>query len=88
MILKKQCFIAIAIVLAAVMGNSAFAATVALNTDCFNHGDVNLDGEITATDAQLAFFIVLELFTPTYEQACAADCNGDGIGFRLVRTIH
>ncbi len=46
---------------------------------CLNHGDVNLDGELTAADAQLAFQIVLGTFTPTYEQECAADCNGDGI---------
>jgi hypothetical protein len=46
---------------------------------CLNHGDVNLDGEITASDAQMAFQIVLGTIVPTYEQECAADCNGDGI---------
>lgn len=45
--------------------------------DCVNHGDVNLDGSITAADAQLAFFIVLGIYSPTYEEGCAADCNGD-----------
>jgi len=44
---------------------------------CVNHGDVNFDGELTAGDAQLAFLIVLELFSPTFEERCAADCNGD-----------
>jgi V8-like Glu-specific endopeptidase len=47
--------------------------------DCVHHGDVNLDGLITAADAQLAFFIVLGQYTPTYQQECAADCNGDGV---------
>jgi YVTN family beta-propeller protein len=47
--------------------------------DCVNHGDTNLDGVITAGDAQLAFYIVLGLYSPTYQEECAADCNGDGI---------
>jgi hypothetical protein len=46
--------------------------------DCVNHGDVNLDGEVTSTDAQLAFFIVLGTYSPTYEEECAADCLGTG----------
>lgn len=45
---------------------------------CLNHGDVNLDGQITAADAQLAFFIVLGQYSPTFEEDCAADCNSDG----------
>jgi hypothetical protein len=45
---------------------------------CVNNGDVNLDGEITAGDAQLAFSIVLGTYSPTFEEECAADCNGDG----------
>lgn len=44
---------------------------------CINDGDVTLDGEITAGDAQLAFLIALGSYTPTFEEACAADCNGD-----------
>jgi hypothetical protein len=47
--------------------------------DCVHHGDVNGDGVITAADAQLAFMIVLGMYSPTYEEECAADCNGDGI---------
>ena len=47
-------------------------------SNCVNHGDVNLDGTITAADAQLAFFIVLGTYSPTFEEECAADCNGDG----------
>ncbi len=47
--------------------------------DCINHGDANLDGILTAADAQLIFQFVLGNETPTYEQECAADCNGDGI---------
>ncbi|MBN1295415.1 dockerin type I repeat-containing protein, partial [bacterium] len=44
---------------------------------CIHDGDVNLDGVYSAGDAQAAFYIVLGLITPTFEQACAADCNGD-----------
>ncbi|MBN1297659.1 hypothetical protein JXA80_12840, partial [bacterium] len=46
--------------------------------DCIRHGDVNLNGSISAGDAQLAFNIVLGLYSPSYQEACAADCNGDG----------
>lgn len=46
--------------------------------ECINHGDVTLNGEITAGDAQLAFLIALGSYTPTFEEACAADCNGNG----------
>jgi len=46
--------------------------------ECINDGDVTLDGTLTSEDAQQAFLIVLGLFTPTYEEECAADCNGDG----------
>jgi len=45
---------------------------------CVNHGDVNFDGELTATDAQVAFTIALGSYTPNGVEACAADCNGDG----------
>ncbi|MBN1879697.1 VCBS repeat-containing protein [bacterium] len=45
---------------------------------CIHDGDVNMDGELSAGDAQAAFFIVLGLLSPSYEEACAADCNGDG----------
>ncbi|MCD4654437.1 dockerin type I repeat-containing protein, partial [bacterium] len=46
-------------------------------TECVNHGDVNLNGQLTASDAQLAFLITLGLYEPTFEEECAADCNGD-----------
>ncbi len=46
--------------------------------DCFHDGDANLDGEVTAADAQLTFMIGLGAYTPTYYEACSADCNGDG----------
>lgn len=46
--------------------------------DCIHNGDANLDGGITASDAQLTFLIVLGQVSPTYEQECAADCNGNG----------
>ena len=58
-------------------GYSGFAARSVVS-DCINHGDVNLDGLLTAADAQLAFFITLGQYSPTYEEECAADCNGDG----------
>lgn len=45
--------------------------------ECYNHGDVTMDNALTASDAQLAFQIVLGTYTPTYEEECAADCNGD-----------
>lgn len=44
---------------------------------CLHTGDTNLDSDITAGDAQMAFMIALGSITPTYEQGCAADCNGD-----------
>ncbi len=44
---------------------------------CINHGDVNGSGDITAEDAQITFAIALGSYTPTTEEACAADCNGD-----------
>lgn len=47
--------------------------------ECVNSGDANLDGVITAADAQLVFNFALGTEIPTFEQACAADCNGDGI---------
>jgi len=47
-------------------------------TQCLNHGDVNFDGSLTAADAQLAFYIVLGLYTPTTAEQCAADCDGSG----------
>jgi hypothetical protein len=46
-------------------------------TECINNGDINLDGALTAADAQLAFLFALGVYTPTEQEACAADCNGD-----------
>ncbi len=46
--------------------------------DCIHDGDVNMNGAITAGDAQLAFSITLGAYTPTYTERCAADCNGNG----------
>jgi hypothetical protein len=48
-------------------------------SDCLNTGDVNGDGLVTASDAQMTFQIVLGQIIPTYEEECAADCNGDGV---------
>ena len=46
--------------------------------ECLHTGDANLDGTVTAGDAQRAFLIALGSYTPTYEEECAADCNADG----------
>ncbi len=48
------------------------------STLCIRHGDVDFSGELTAGDAQTAFAIVLGAITPTLQEECAADCNGDG----------
>jgi len=45
---------------------------------CIHDGDVNQNGFVTSGDAQLAFWIALFMYTPTYDERCAADCNGDG----------
>ncbi len=45
---------------------------------CLHTGDVTLDGEVTAGDAQLAFSIALGSTSPSDTEFCAADCNGDG----------
>lgn len=45
---------------------------------CFNTGDVDFSMVITAQDAQATFYIALGTIIPTPEEACAADCNGDG----------
>ncbi|MBN1878601.1 hypothetical protein JW823_00645 [bacterium] len=44
---------------------------------CINSGDVNLNGEITAGDAQMAFQIALGTYVPSDPEWCAADCNAD-----------
>lgn len=46
-------------------------------SECLHNGDVTLDGEVTAGDAQRAFLIALGLYAPTYTENCAADCNAD-----------
>ncbi len=51
--------------------------TVSDGDPCFHHGDVDFSGSITAGDAQLAFNIAVGLIMPTYDEQCAADCNGD-----------
>ncbi len=45
---------------------------------CVHHGDVDFNGSVTASDAQMSFYIVLGLLTPTTEEACAADCDKNG----------
>lgn len=58
----------------------AFLGLIPIQTPtppCINDGDVNLQGSITAEDAQWAFSIALGMLSPSFEQECAADCNGD-----------
>lgn len=45
---------------------------------CINNGDANLNGELTAEDAQFSFLIALGSMSPDWDQWCAADCNGSG----------
>jgi subtilisin family serine protease len=46
---------------------------------CIHDGDVDMNGVISAGDAQMAFQIALGMIIPTYEEECAADCNGNGV---------
>jgi len=46
--------------------------------ECIHNGDVTLDGEVTASDAQLGFQIALGLYVPSYIEECAADCDNNG----------
>ena len=46
--------------------------------NCIHDGDVDFNGILTAGDAQIAFEIALELYTPTVEEECAADCDASG----------
>lgn len=46
---------------------------------CIHDGDVNMDGVISSEDAQQAFGIAIGAITPTPEQFCAADCDGNGV---------
>jgi hypothetical protein len=46
---------------------------------CIHHGDVNFNGMVTAGDARMSFMIVIGEYVPTFEEDCAADCNGDGL---------
>jgi pimeloyl-ACP methyl ester carboxylesterase len=55
------------------------APTLTPTPDCINSGDANLDGVLTAADAQLIFYFALGSETPSPEQECPADCNGDGV---------
>ncbi len=54
------------------------AQTSSPTPDCLHTGDTINDGHITAADAQQAFSIAIGLFSPTFTENCAADCNGDG----------
>lgn len=45
---------------------------------CRNDGDVNNSMTLTAEDAQITFNIVLGTYSPTAEELCSANCNGDG----------
>lgn len=51
--------------------------TLLIEQPCIHNGDVNQDGSYSAGDAQMAFYIALGLYTPTFIEQCAADCNND-----------
>lgn len=53
-------------------------ATQTPDPNCLHHGDTDFSGRITAADSQFAFGVSLEIFTPTYYEWCAADCNDSG----------
>ena len=46
---------------------------------CLHNGAVDEQPGVSAGDAQLAFFIVMGMYDPTYVQECSADCNNDGV---------
>jgi agmatine/peptidylarginine deiminase len=58
---------------------SSLSECVFTEFDCLHHGDVDFNGVLTAGDAQLIFQFALGIQTPTYLEACAADCNADGV---------
>jgi len=60
------------------MGVFYYHQGVTPTSTCHHHGDVDFNGIISAGDAQQAFLIALGAISATYEQECAADCNGDG----------
>lgn len=45
---------------------------------CLNTGDVNFDNILSFGDSQIAFMIAMGIYSPTEQEFCAADCNGDG----------
>jgi len=46
--------------------------------ECLNTGDVDASTNIIAQDAQFAFLITLGMYSPTYVERCAADCDASG----------
>ena len=46
---------------------------------CYNDGDVDNNGQLTAQDAQKAFQIYLQTIAFDDEMYCSGDCNGSGI---------
>lgn len=61
-----------------ILARQVGSPTATPTQECIHNGDVNLSGDVTAGDAQMAFLIKLGLYAPSYPEACAADCNGDG----------
>ncbi|MCD4655647.1 right-handed parallel beta-helix repeat-containing protein [bacterium] len=50
---------------------------ISTSNPCNHRGDVDFNGEITASDAQITFEIALSAYFPNYQEICAADCNGN-----------
>ncbi len=46
---------------------------------CIHDGDIDMNGMLSAGDAQMAFLIALQMYIPNHDEECAADCNADGI---------
>lgn len=44
---------------------------------CRHTGDINFDGLLSFGDSQITFRCALGLYSPTFEEFCAGDCNGD-----------
>ncbi|MGB3976457.1 MAG: agmatine deiminase family protein [bacterium] len=57
---------------------SAMSDCAVYEESCIHNGDVDFSGMLSSRDAQLAFFIALGMMTPTYAEACAADCDASG----------
>ncbi len=76
----KKCTEQILLLIILIMCVSSVTAQTTTPTPmCLHTGDVTGDMVISSGDAQKSFHIALNIYTPTYEESCAADCNGDDV---------